>query len=1180
MPPRGRGDVKMTKSKHKVVLTAGAHKPFGSMINQSSLRPLLESYGRVWSIDFAPGGGKAFVTFKSTEAVEALVKQGSIAAGPLKLKVEIAEFPVNDQKAHEDERLAMLFSKPSQKPKGIVITETRSVTQPVYSGSDLEWRIVLQNKSTQGRELLSIEMPQQHVNPFKLKPAAFDRPIKLPPGGTHTQIIKFVHRGIGQQGTFNQQLLFNFSNWVLEHVISITVTMPDTIKDMELLKPTVSYTPKPMPSPNEPTRMLCPAFPPGRVSAIPGAGLYTATLEHTGVCKPAAYEVPANIVQQVEGMRSGGFNPWKTKANYRTRFHDLLWLEEATQQKLTRQYDLVGITIEKCDKYWDGDSMISPPPNEPLVRVECHNLSEKRPSVQRADRVLAYQTTGAAQVAEYEGFVHRVEGEALVLIFAPDFLDKNPPGTRMNIQFSVERTTPQLMHRAVDDVLMSVVWPEEIPEGDAAPLQLSSEYEGKLPPEMSDQQRSVVEALMRGTHGTAPFLLFGPFGTGKTRTLNEFLKLLLEPIAKPTPIATGESERNNKRKAKPIASDGRPPVRVLVCSPSNSAADKYVLQLASILPHSSQMLRVFAPHRSERGVHKTIKNYVSFDKELHMFTVPALSKLQNYAVIVTTTRSAAMLVNAGVSKGHFTHIIVDEAAQLMESEALIPLSLAGPNTSVVMAGDPQQLGPSTFTKVDSVHGLHLSIMERLANLPVYETRCSQVCMHLTKNYRSHPAIVKLLSKISYNNRLEPMAPNEQVTSLQGWAKRDTKASFPMLFCGLEGGREEQEGDSPSYFNRHEASTILVLISDLLNSMKSELRQEEIGVITPFYKQTQKLRMLLRTRGLGKVYVGSTEEFHGHEVRALFISTVRTSTESLERDSAFDTGFVGNVKRFNTALSRAVALAVIVGDATVLSHGREWAELISYCRENHSFLNLTAPSIQPTCEASHSGRAHMSGDASKVENMAGAATDLASSVALTNDEPTNGVLSAANGRGGQRAKRLEDFPGNDVGKAGQDESASTPNYGRPIDVQALLAGNTSLSIPLTVPTDGGPDPLQRDPEPEEPEPLPEWAQDHVLPPPKDKLQLAPNVGAIEQGRLMRAHDADATGAVVSQKQDDAVTTKCIFDYESVGVVFVTGPIPQLAIYDNAESLKLVISTFNLECQLDENDQGATATFSHA
>jgi helicase MOV-10 len=70
-------------------------------------------------------------------------------------------------------------------------------------------------------------------------------------------------------------------------------------------------------------------------------------------------------------------------------------------------------------------------------------------------------------------------------------------------------------------------------------------------------------------------------------------------------------------------------------------------------------------------------------------------------VVVSTTRSAAQLVNAGVPKGHFTHIIVDEAAQLMEAEALLPISLAGPHTAVIMAGDPRQLGPSTFSKVDS-----------------------------------------------------------------------------------------------------------------------------------------------------------------------------------------------------------------------------------------------------------------------------------------------------------------------------------------------------------------------------------------------------------------------------------------------------------------------------------------------
>lgn len=137
------------------------------------------------------------------------------------------------------------------------------------------------------------------------------------------------------QGTFKQQLLFNFSNWVLEHVVSITVVAPTTINDMELLKPTIPYIPKPLAT-DEPSRMLCPAFPPGRNCSLPGVRLYT-TMEYTGVRKPKPYEVPPNIVEQVEGVRRGGFNPWKTKTNYRTRFHDLLWLEEATQRKQTRQ---------------------------------------------------------------------------------------------------------------------------------------------------------------------------------------------------------------------------------------------------------------------------------------------------------------------------------------------------------------------------------------------------------------------------------------------------------------------------------------------------------------------------------------------------------------------------------------------------------------------------------------------------------------------------------------------------------------------------------------------------------------------------------------------------------------------------------------------------------------------------
>jgi len=46
--------------------------------------------------------------------------------------------------------------------------------------------------------------------------------------------------------------------------------------------------------------------------------------------------------------------------------------------------------------------------------------------------------------------------------------------------------------------------------------------------------------------------------------------------------------------------------------------------------------------------------------------------------------------------GFFTHIFLDEAAQALECEMLIPLSLAGPKTRVVLAGDHMQVGLSSL----------------------------------------------------------------------------------------------------------------------------------------------------------------------------------------------------------------------------------------------------------------------------------------------------------------------------------------------------------------------------------------------------------------------------------------------------------------------------------------------------
>lgn len=44
--------------------------------------------------------------------------------------------------------------------------------------------------------------------------------------------------------------------------------------------------------------------------------------------------------------------------------------------------------------------------------------------------------------------------------------------------------------------------------------------------------------------------------------------------------------------------------------------------------------------------------------------------------------------------GFFTHILLDEAAQAMECETIMPLALATKNTRIVLAGDHMQV--STF----------------------------------------------------------------------------------------------------------------------------------------------------------------------------------------------------------------------------------------------------------------------------------------------------------------------------------------------------------------------------------------------------------------------------------------------------------------------------------------------------
>lgn len=82
---------------------------------------------------------------------------------------------------------------------------------------------------------------------------------------------------------------------------------------------------------------------------------------------------------------------------------------------------------------------------------------------------------------------------------------------------------------------------------------------------------------------------------------------------------------------------------------------------------------------------------------------------------------------------------------------------------------------------------------------------------LTRNYRSHPALVSLPSRLFYGGALVAAANPGAVSGFCGWAGLAPGAraaaergglGFPMLFHGVE-GEDEREGNSPSWFNQVE-----------------------------------------------------------------------------------------------------------------------------------------------------------------------------------------------------------------------------------------------------------------------------------------------------------------------------------------------------------------------------------------
>ena len=81
----------------------------------------------------------------------------------------------------------------------------------------------------------------------------------------------------------------------------------------------------------------------------------------------------------------------------------------------------------------------------------------------------------------------------------------------------------------------------------------------------------------------------------------------------------------------------------------------------------------------------------------------------------------------------------------------------------------------------------------------------------------------------------------------------------------------REDISPSFFNPEELFVVVDYVKKLLDFNVDE---DDIGIITPYRRQVQKLRWRLEERGMTDITVGTTEEFQGQERKVIIVSTVR------------------------------------------------------------------------------------------------------------------------------------------------------------------------------------------------------------------------------------------------------------------------------------------------------------------
>ncbi len=468
---------------------------------------------------------------------------------------------------------------------------------------------------------------------------------------------------------------------------------------------------------------------------------------------------------------------------------------------------------------------------------------------------------------------------------------------------------------------------------------------------LNDSQK---EAVVKSLSTSDFYLIHGPFGTGKTRTL---IELILQ-----------EMRKNHK---------------ILACSDSNASVDNILERL--IKTPNIKLTRLGHPQRVSKDnikhtlayqvenhqdyskkepVMKQIEELVQIrdsytkprpqfrrglkDNEIHFYAqkgkstrgissdkIKSMAKWLDYSekvnelydkldkieneiisdiidssnIILSTNSSAAL---ESIQNTKFDVVVVDEASQTTIPSILIPIAKAH---RFILAGDHKQL-PPTILSPDALK-LEDTLFEDLIEKYPHKSQLLDV------QYRMNSLLMDFPNKTFYDNSLKTYSKVKDI-NLSEISKIDEEDVFSFIDTSqLDNNKEKHLKDSKSIINPLEADICIKLLDYYLDN---GIDTKDIGIISPYLDQVR----LISDKC--DVEVKTVDGFQGREKEVILISAVRSNDKG-------NIGFLKDLRRLNVALTRAKRKLVVIGNADTLSSDKTYKSLIDFAKENDMFVSL-------------------------------------------------------------------------------------------------------------------------------------------------------------------------------------------------------------------------------------------------